>query len=81
MKTKEEKEEETEFKCRSYSKSELAQLYSPFTTPKTAVDKLNRWIDHKPGLRQLLTESGLIHSAKCYTPAQVRLIVEGIGEP
>ena len=34
MKTKDEKEEEPEFKCRSYSKSELAQLYSPFTSSR-----------------------------------------------
>lgn len=78
---KEENKEEQAFRCRSYGKSELAQLYSPFTCSKTAVDKLNRWINHKPGLRQLLAESGLLPSAKCFTPAQVRLIVEAIGEP
>lgn len=78
---KEEFEEEPKFKCHSYGKSELAQLYSPYTTPKTAVSKLNRWIKHKPGLSALLADSGLIPSAKCYTPAQVRLIVEAIGEP
>ena len=75
------KEEETAFQCHSYGKGELAQLYCPYIEPKTAVAKLNRWISLKPGLKEALIATGLRHSAKQFTPAQVQLIVEGLGEP
>ena len=39
--------EKSSFTIRSYSKSELAMLYSPYITPKAAVRKLNRWIAFK----------------------------------
>ena len=49
--------------------------------PKTAVAKLNQWIALKPGLKEALANTGLKHCAKQYTPAQVRLIVDALGEP
>lgn len=69
------------FVIRSYSKSELAMLYSPFITPKAAVKKLNRWIAIKPGLTERLQDTGMQPNAKCYTPFQVHIIVEALGEP
>lgn len=69
------------FAIRSYSKSELAMLYSPFITPKAAVKKLNRWIAVKPGLLERLHDTGMQPNAKCYTPFQVFIIVEALGEP
>lgn len=72
---------ETRFIIRSYSKSELAMLYSPYITPKAAVRKLNRWIAIKPGLTERLSQSGVLPNAKCYTPFQVYIIVEALGEP
>lgn len=69
------------FIIRSYSKSELAMLYSPFITPKAAVKKLNRWIAIKPGLPERLSDAGMQPNAKCYTPFQVYIIVEVLGEP
>lgn len=72
---------ESGFNVRSYSKSELAMLYNPFITPKAAVRKLNRWIAFKPGLLQRLYDTGLPPNAKCYTPLQVFIIVEALGEP
>ena len=74
-------EQEEHFQCRAYGKSELAQLYCPYIEPKTAVAKLKRWIALKPGLSEALEATGLTPFAKQYTPAQVRLIVEGLGEP
>ena len=47
----------------------------------TAVAKLNQWIALKPGLKEALANTGLQHCAKQYTPAQVRLIVDALGEP
>lgn len=69
------------FIVRSYSKSELAMLYSPFITPKAAVRKLNRWIAIKPGLTERLQDAGMQPNSKCYTPFQVHIIVEALGEP
>lgn len=69
------------FVIRSYSKSELAMLYSPFITPKAAVKKLNRWIAIQPGLTERLQDTGMQPNAKCYTPFQVHIIVEALGEP
>lgn len=72
---------ESGFIIRSYSKSELAMLYSPYITPKAAVRKLNRWIAIKPGLTERLCQAGVLPNAKCYTPFQVYIIVEALGEP
>lgn len=74
-------EEDDEFQCRIYGKSELAQLYCPNIEAKTAVAKLNQWIALNPGLKEALEDKGLRHCAKQYTPAQVRLIVNALGEP
>ena len=71
--------EKSSFIPRSYSKSELAILYS--ITPKAAVRKLNRWIAFKPGLLEQLAATGMLPNAKCYTPIQVHVIVEALGEP
>ena len=70
--------EKSSFTIRSYSKSELAMLYSPYITPKAAVRKLNRWIAFKPGLQEQLRASGMLPNAKCYTPLQVHTIVEAL---
>ena len=72
---------ETKFVIRSYSKSELAQLYAPDITSKAAVKKLNHWIALKPGLLDKLYVTGMAPKAKYYTPLQVHIIVEALGEP
>ena len=58
--------EKSSFIPRSYSKSELAILYSPSITP---------------GLLEQLAATGMLPNAKCYTPIQVHVIVEALGEP
>ena len=63
--------EKSSFIPRSYSKSELAILYSPNITPKA----------FKPGLLEQLAATGMLPNAKCYTPIQVHVIVEALGEP
>lgn len=47
-------EKQTDFRIRSYGRTELAQLYNPCLTPKAAYRKLVGWIDHYPGLVALL---------------------------
>ena len=74
-------EEEKKFKIRSYGKSELAAMYMPDISPKSAGEVLRRWIVKYPGLSEALAATGVGDTDKRYTPAQVRLIVEAIGEP
>ncbi len=69
------------FKIRSYGRTELAQLYSPSMCPQAAYRKLSRWIDLYPHLREDLDALGSLPGSRCYTPAQVRLIVGALGEP
>lgn len=69
------------FCFRSYGKGELAALYSPYIRQQSAVDKLNDWILAFPGLKERLEATGLRKSSRSYTPAQVRMIVEALGEP
>lgn len=45
-------EKQTDFRIRSYGRTELAQLYNPCLTPKAAYRKLVGWIDHYPGPRR-----------------------------
>ncbi len=69
------------FKIRLYGRTELALAYSPDLTPQAAFRRLTRWIEIKPGLTEALVATGLQAHTRVYTPAQVRLIVEALGEP
>lgn len=74
-------EEEKSFSIHSYGKGELASLYSPAIQQQSAVDKLNEWINAYPGLKKNLEVIGLRKNSRSYTPAQVRMITEALGEP
>lgn len=78
---KEEEEDEKPFQVKSYGKSELAALYLPEISPKSATETVRKWIERAPGLSDALTATGLQPLDKRYTPAQVRMIVEALGEP
>ena len=69
------------FTIRTYGFGELAQMYFPAVTPKTASTNLNKWIRTAPELREALFEAGRRPGFKILSPAQVRLIVEVLGEP
>ena len=71
----------TNFKIRTFGRTELAQLYCPELCPQAAFRKLNQWIDLYPNLREELLASGLSPKSRTYTPAQVGLIVGALGEP
>ena len=60
-----------EFKIKAYGIAELAAKYSPDSADSTARKKLN----------QQLTALGFRPKARIFTPAQVRAIVEALGEP
>ncbi len=72
---------ENMFQIRAYGTSELASLYNPHVHPNSAVRTLRQWIDHYPNLRSNLTAIGLQRKAHSFTPAQVAMIVDALGEP
>ena len=74
-------DDEKKFKLKSYGKSELAALYLPEIAPRSAADVLKKWIDKSPGLADALAATGLQLLDRRYTPAQVQLIVQALGEP
>ncbi len=70
------------FKIRCYGKSELALCYNPHLTPNGARRKLVQWITHNTELAATLEKmGGMNNDTRCYTPAQVKVIVEFLGEP
>ena len=72
---------EKEFKIRAYGFGELALLYSPNSTQKSANDKLYRWIKIKKSLSNALINEGFYPGLRNLTPRMVEIIVEGIGVP
>ena len=68
-------------KIRAFGKGELAQLYCPNITTAAARKKLMQWINLYPNLMDDLHRAGFSEAARSFTPAQVRLIVEALGEP
>jgi prolyl-tRNA synthetase len=66
-----------DIKIRPYGRIELAKLYFPQLTPKSAWRKLKGWMDFNPELRQILRES----NQRTFTSNQVAKIVEMLGEP
>ena len=70
------------FEIRSYTKKELALLYFPTATnPHTAVNHLMSWIRRCTPLHEELHRMGMMKTAKCFTPREVKAIVGYIGEP
>ena len=70
-----------EFKIRAYGRMELAQLYSPQLTDIAAYRKMKKWIFLCPGLLQLLYDLGDESKRRSFTPLEVRVIVDALGEP
>ena len=63
------------------SKTELALLYAPNLKPHTARKRLSKWIRINNELQSRLTAKGYTERLQQLTTAQVRLIVEHLGEP
>lgn len=68
----------SEFELRSYSRKELAQLYFPDSSPKSATQNLRRWLNIHTS-HQLFLEG--ISRKRLFRRAEVEMIVELIGEP
>lgn len=69
------------FIIREYGRMELASIYCRSIAPGSAWKKFKRWLSLYPGLAERLAAIGYTESSRSFTPAQVRLIVEALGEP
>ena len=72
---------EESFRIRSYGYGELALLYFPNSTKKSASTQFGRWLRQNEKLKKQLEELGYKLRRKIFTPSQVRLIVDFFGEP
>jgi hypothetical protein len=72
---------EKEFVIRSYGYCELAMLYFPNSTKKSASAQLGRWIRNNENLIKQWLDMGFKPRKKILTPSQVKLLVEVFGEP
>lgn len=69
------------FRIKTYGRTELAELYNPNVAPETAWRKLRSWIRKYPGMVEQLLAAGYKRGQRSFTPRQVRIIVDGVGEP
>lgn len=69
------------FHLREYGRTELAAIYCPHLSPVSAWRKLKKWIALHPTLPERLAATGYTSRARGFTPAQVALIVDALGEP
>jgi hypothetical protein len=72
---------EKEFVIRSYGYCELAMLYFPNSTKKSASAQLSRWIKCNSELKKQLSDNGFVSGMRILTPLQVKIIIKLIGEP
>lgn len=69
------------FKSKSYGFAELACLYLPTLNKKSASNQLRNWINKNNKLKSELDEAGVQNRQKIFTPKQVQIIVDHLGEP
>ena len=70
-----------DFTIRPYTKKELALMYFPDSSPRTAVNHLMSWIHRCTPLWTQLQATGYNVTGKDFTPRQVKIIIEHLGEP
>lgn len=68
-------------KIKNYSKQELAQLYFPYSDPRTATCHLMRWNNRNPTLLMELKAAGYYRHTKFFTSRQVCIILDYLGDP
>jgi hypothetical protein len=72
---------EERFRIKSYGYGELAQLYFPNISKKSASAQLRRWIKMSESVLPKLQILGYKPGNRLLTPAHVKVIVEEFGEP
>lgn len=73
--------EEIPFKFRTYTKRELACLYSPTLTRRCAIRIFTLWIKKNKDLYAQLTRTGYHPRTRTFTPRQVRMITDVLDIP
>ena len=68
-------------KVRPYYKSELAQAYAPDICLGAALNRLALWIKTNTQLSEALRETDYRVTQRMFTPRQVALSFEYLGEP
>ena len=74
-------DKEETFKVRAYGYGELAQLYFPNISKKSASAQLRRWIKMSKTVMPLLLNLDYRPGNRLMTPAHVKVIVDEFGEP
>ena len=69
------------FQKRTYSKTELALMYCPHSTPSTALQCLTRWMKQCQPLMAELTTMGYNKYRHILFRREVEAIVRHLGEP
>jgi len=72
---------EEKFRIKSYGYCELAQLYFPNISKKSASAQLRRWIKLSDTVLPMLKRHGYKPGLRLLTPAHVKVIVDEFGEP
>ena len=70
-----------QFKIKSYAYCELALLYFPNSTKRSASVQLRRWIIYNKQLEIQLAATGVKRGQRVLTPKQVEIIVNALGVP
>ena len=73
--------EDYEMEIVGMGKGELAEMYAPDLSPHAALNRLSRWIDYNPQLSEALRQTGYRRHARRFSPRQVELIFQFLGEP
>ncbi len=73
--------QEDKFKVRAFGYGELAQLYFPNITKKSASAQLRRWIKMSEAVMPMLLNLGYKPGNRLLTPAHVKVIIDEFGEP
>lgn len=69
-----------QFVIRAYGFNELARLYFPDVAPKTATNQLRQWLKSQQ-IQEKLNQAGYSPGKKIFSPKQVSIIVDELGEP
>ena len=71
----------TSFVLQSYTKAELAQLYSPHSESAAALQTLYRWMRRNESLMAELAAVGYNKYRHSFLKQEVEIIVKYLGEP
>lgn len=73
--------QDDKFIVRAYGFGELAQLYFPHVTKKSASTQFGRWIRLNESLKNQLLQNGFNLGNRILTPKQVAVLIHCLGEP